>query len=174
MPARTSGLFSWLNRWRADELQGRLVAIYVAGEAGAPMEWLAEARCLPGLGIDGDRYASGKGHWRKTDGCEVTLVRREDIERADRRSVSGFLDGQHRRNLVVEGIAMAAYRRRRVRIGEVLLEFHRLRPPCAYLDRLLQPGAARALGKAAGIGLRVIEGGAIRVGDPVSVLAEDG
>lgn len=173
MPARTSRLFSWLNRWRADELQGHLVEIFVTGEAGAPMQRLAEARCLPGLGIEGDRYANGNGYWRKTDACEVTLVRREDVELADRRSVTGFLDGQHRRNLVVEGIPLAAYQRRRVRIGEVLLEFHRLRPPCAYLDRVLQPGAARALGTAAGIGFRVVEGGTIRIGDAVAVLAED-
>ena len=72
-----------------------------------------------------------------------------------------------------EGIALAAYHRRRVRVGEALLEFHRLRPPCVYLDRLLQPGAARALGKAGGIGLRVVEGGVIRVGDPVTVLVDD-
>jgi MOSC domain-containing protein YiiM len=67
-------------------------------------------------------------------------------------------------------VPIDAYRGRQVRIGNVLLEFHRLRPPCGYLDRLLQPGAAKALGRAAGIGLRVVEPGEIRCGDPVQVL----
>jgi MOSC domain-containing protein YiiM len=173
MPARRSPLFSWLNRWRPEELCGTLVAIFVADAAGAPMRSLESAQCLRGRGIEGDRYAAGRGHWMKTDGCEVTLVRREDIEQAHRRAAVGFLDGGHRRNLVVEGIPLQAYHRRRVRIGGALLEFHRLRPPCGYLDRLLQPGAAKALGSAAGIGLRVVEDGMIRIGDRVEVLSGD-
>jgi len=38
--------------------------------------------------------------------------------------------------------------------------------------RLLQPGAAKALGRAAGIGLRVVGAGTIRVGDEVRVLVD--
>lgn len=170
MPQRTSRLFAWLNVWRADELRGSLTDIFIAAGAGQPMQRLTECRCVPGSGLAGDRYARGKGHWIKTDACEVTLVTREDLQRSARRGPVGFAAGEHRRNLVVEGIPLDAFRRRRVRIGEVLFEFDRLRPPCGYLDRLLQPGAARALGKGAGIGLRVLDEGTIRAGDPVEVL----
>jgi MOSC domain-containing protein YiiM len=172
MPERTSLLFSWLNSWRRDERRGRLVDIFVAPAAGAPMHRLDAARCLPGRGLEGDRYALGKGHWVKTDGRELTLVTRQDIERANRRGPLSFADGEHRRNLVVDGIRLEVYRGHRVRIGSVEYEFHRLRPPCGYLDRLLQAGAGRALGKGAGIGLRVLQEGVIRVGDPVEVLVD--
>jgi MOSC domain-containing protein YiiM len=165
-------LFSWLDRWRDDERCGVLEAIYIAPTAGVPMQRVADCECLPGRGLVGDRYAAGAGHWIKTDGCEVTLVRSEDIDRASRRGPVDFRDGAHRRNLVVSGIPIPAYRRRRVRIGEVLFEFHRLRPPCGYLDRVVGRGAARGLGDAAGIGLRVIEAGRLRVGDR-AVLVED-
>ena len=170
VPERRSRLFSWLNEWRADELHGELLSIFVSPAAGEPMQSLAEAECLSGLGLAGDRYAVGLGHWIKTDGCEVTLVAAEDLLRATRRSGIALDDGQHRRNLVVDRIPLAAYRRRRVRIGPVLLEFHRLRPPCGYLDRVYRPGTAKALGKGAGIGLRVLQGGWIRVGDRVEVV----
>jgi MOSC domain-containing protein YiiM len=170
MPQRTSRLFSWLNTWRDDELVGVLESIFVAPQAGAEMQSVQTAVCEPGKGLVGDRYAAGTGHWIKTDGCEVTLVRAEDIERASRRGPVSFEAGAHRRNLVVTGIPLDAYRRRQVRIGEALFEFDRLRPPCGYLDRLLQPGAAKALGRAAGIGLRVIGAGTIGVGDAVRVL----
>jgi MOSC domain-containing protein YiiM len=170
MPQRTSRLFSWLNTWRDDELVGVLESIFVAPQAGAPMQSVQTAECETGRGLVGDRYAAGTGHWIKTDGCEVTLVRGEDIERASRRGPVSFEAGAHRRNLVVTGIPLDAYRRRQLRIGEALFEFDRLRPPCGYLDRLLQPGAAKALGRAAGIGLRVIGAGTIRVGDEVRVL----
>lgn len=174
MPKRLSPLFSWLSEWRAEELEGELTGIFVATGAGRPMRALAEVRAIPGAGLEGDRYATGSGHWRLTDACEVTLVNAEDLAGAERRSGIAFAAGQHRRNLVVSGIPLEAYRNRRVRIGEALLAFHRLRPPCGYLDRLLQPGAGRALGAGAGIGLRVVEGGILRVGDRVQVIDETG
>jgi MOSC domain-containing protein YiiM len=173
MPRHESRLFSWLNVWREDELRGSLVDIFTAAVAGQPMRRLAECRCLPGCGLEDDRYATGKGHWIKTDACQVTLVTREDLQGAARRGPQGFADGEHRRNLVIEGIPLVALRGRRLRIGEVLFEFHRLRPPCGYLDRLLAPGAGRALGKGAGVGLRVLGEGVIRVGDAVEVLPKE-
>lgn len=170
MPEEVSRLFSWLNRWRDDELRGTLLDIFVAGSGGAAMQRVETAECLPGLGIAGDRYALGSGHWIETDGCEVTLVTREDLVRASRRSGLDFAAGQHRRNLVIEGIPLAAFHRRRIRIGDVVFAFHRLRPPCGYLDRVYRPGAAKGLGKGAGIGLHVVEGGWLRVGDAVEVI----
>jgi len=172
MPKSISRLFSWLNEWNDDELQGRLVDLFIADEAGAPMRRLTRCECLPGRGLLGDRYAAGCGHWIKTDGCEVTLVTREDLERANRRGPQWFNDGEHRRNLVVEGIPLDAYRRRRLMVGDVTFAFHRLRPPCGYLDRLTRSGAGKALGKGAGIGLHVLSSGVIRVGDKVRVLSD--
>ena len=172
MHERTSPLFRWLSSWRPDERRGRLVDIFVAGAAGEPMRRVERARCLPGRGLEGDRYALGTGHWIRTDGCELTLITHQDVERAGRRGPQWFADGEHRRNLVVDGIELAVFRGHRVRIGAVECAFHRLRPPCGYLDRLLQPGAGRALGKGAGIGLHVLLEGVIRVGDPVEVLVD--
>jgi MOSC domain-containing protein YiiM len=57
-----------------------------------------------------------------------------------------------------------------VRIGTALLAFHRLRPPCGYLERLLGPGTVKALAGGAGIGLTVVESGTLRVGDEVLLL----
>jgi MOSC domain-containing protein YiiM len=151
-------------------LQGTLVDIFVAGEAGGVMRRLEEVEAVAGSGLAVDRYAAGQGHWRRTDACQVTLVTEDDLQRAERRGELSFADGRHRRNLVVRGIPLDAFRRRRVRIGQVLFVFDRLRPPCGYLDRLVGAGAGRALGKGAGIGLSVIEGGILRVGDPVEVM----
>jgi len=163
-------LFSWLNRWRPEQLRGSLVGIYLADVAGAPMRAVASVRALAGCGLEGDRYALDQGHWRQTDACQVTLVTEADLQRAAQRGGCDLGAGQHRRNLVVRGIPLAACRGRRVRIGEVLFEFHRLRPPCGYLDRVAGAGVGRALGPGAGIGLRVIEAGLLRVGDTVQVL----
>jgi MOSC domain-containing protein YiiM len=172
MPKRLSKLFPWLNEWNEDELQGRLVDIFVAEAAGSPMQRCTAVECVVGKGLRGDRYASGTGHWIKTDGCEVTLVTVDDLQRANRRGTQSFDQGEHRRNLVIEGIPLDAIRNRQLAIGDVTLAFHRLRPPCGYLDRLLQAGAGKALGRGAGIGLKVLTGGEIRVGDDVRVLID--
>ncbi|MEJ2575645.1 MAG: MOSC domain-containing protein [Gammaproteobacteria bacterium] len=164
-------LVSWLREWCQDELAGTLTAIYLADRAGAPMRRVEQTDALVGKGLAGDRYAEGGGHWRLVDAVQVTLVCEEDIVRAARRTGMALGNGEHRRNLVVRGIPLAAYRRRRFRIGDVLFEFQRPRPPCGYLDRVAGRGTAKALGRAAGIGARILDGGPIRVGDPVQVIA---
>jgi len=165
-------VFSWLRQWRADQLRGTLVGIFIADEAGGTMRRVDEVEATAGVGLAKDRYARGRGHWKRTDACQVTLVAEEDLRKAERRGGLSFADGQHRRNLVVRGIPLNAFRQRRVRIGQALFAFHRLRPPCGYLDRLVQPGAAKALGKGAGIGLNVVEGGVLREGDEVIVIED--
>ncbi len=169
--ASGSALPSWLRLWRPRRCRGELVGIFITPAAGAAPEAVAEARALAGAGLAGDRYAAGAGHWRFPDACQVTLVTAEDLERAERKGAIPFANGEHRRNLVVRGIPLEALRDRGVRIGEVVFEFHRLRPPCAYLERVYRPGAARALGRGAGICLKAVGDGTIRVGDAVELLA---
>jgi MOSC domain-containing protein YiiM len=165
-------VFSWLRRGQPKQLRGTLVAIFVTDEAGADMRRVEQVEAVAGVGLAGDRYALDRGHWRRTDGCQVTLITEEDLRLAERRSALTFSAGEHRRNLVVRGVPLDAFRRRLVRIGDALFVFHRLRPPCGYLERLAGEGAARALGRGAGIGLRVVERGVLRIGDTVSVVTE--
>jgi len=103
-------LFSWLRKRRPEDLRGTLVGIFVADDAGEPMHRLQRCEALAGMGLAGDRYASTRGHWKRTDACQVTLVAEEDLLRAEPRSELPFADGQHRRNLVVRGIPLAAFR----------------------------------------------------------------
>lgn len=164
-------LFSWLTGWQREQLHGRLVDIFISPAAAQPLLRVPQVECVSGSGLRGDRYADGRGHWIKTDGCEVTLVSQQELLLASRRSSVALADGQHRRNLVIDGIPLAALRNRTLRIGDVTFAYHRLRPPCAYLDRVQRAGTARALRRAGGVGLRVLSDGVIRVGDPVEVLA---
>ncbi|MCB1800656.1 MAG: sulfurase [Gammaproteobacteria bacterium] len=170
MPEQRSALFSWLHTWREDERRGHLRSIHVATAAGESMQSLDAVDCIAGVGLQGDRYAEGTGHWIKTDGCQVTLITTEELARSARRGAAGWEPGWHRRNLVIDGIPVAALRRSRLRIGAVIFEFHRLRPPCGYLDRIVSPGAAKALGKGGGVGLYVCNDGRIHRGDEVELL----
>lgn len=147
-----------------------MTAIFVAEAAGAPMHAREQTRARVDQGLADDRYALGRGFWRLTDGCQVTLILAEDLQRAERRHGLALDAGQHRRNLVISGLAGVDLRARQLRIGEALLTWHRVRPPCGYLDRVSGKGMAKALGRFGGHCLRVREGGLIQVGDEVTVL----
>ncbi|MBI5627414.1 MAG: hypothetical protein HY953_00725, partial [Candidatus Rokubacteria bacterium] len=62
---------------------GEVVSIHVAGEAAAPMETLAEARAVPGRGLEGDRYFLGTGFYSNRPGVggrEITLIETETLD----------------------------------------------------------------------------------------------
>ncbi len=170
MPNDRSLLFSWLNACKPNELTGTVCGIFIAPGAGENMMNMTATTAIAGHGLTGDRYAEDRGHWRATDACQVTLVTARDIQAAEKRSGLTFSNGEHRRNLVVAGIPLAAYRHHQVQIGGAMMAYHRLRPPCGYLDRIVNTGAGKALGRGAGIGLRVLRGGNIRLGDSVRLL----
>jgi len=130
------------------------------------MEPCVRAEAVPG-GLAGDRYASGRGHWRATDACEVTLIRAEDLDRIRRRTELALEGGEHRRNLVVRGLRSRDLTAGRLRIGAALFAIRGPRPPCGYLERLTEPGMVRALRGCGGVCLEVLESGEVAVGDPV-------
>lgn len=147
-----------------------LLAIYVAPAAGAPMMARERADVIEGRGLAGDRYAQGEGYYRLTDACQVTVIDGEALARIERRTRIALGRGEHRRNLVVRGVDLARLASGRLRIGDVTFAYQRPRPPCGYLERLTQPGIVRALRRDGGLCLRAIQGGVVRVGDPVVVL----
>jgi MOSC domain-containing protein YiiM len=147
-----------------------VTAIFLADAAGAPMRACERSLALVDQGLSNDRYAMEHGFWRLTDACQVTLILTEDLQRAERRHGLPLDAGQHRRNLVISGLVGVDLRGRSLRIGEALLTWHRVRPPCGYLDRVAGAGMAKALGRYGGHCLRVRAGGLIRVGDEVTVV----
>lgn len=147
-----------------------LDAIFIADAAGKPMRRVSEVEALPGRGLRGDRYAEGLGYYSKADPCEVTLIEHEVLDMISQRVGLHVHAGQHRRNLVVRGLPLRELYGCQLRIGTVLLEYDRPRPPCAYVERLTESGMTRALGEGAGIAVRVIEGGWLREGTPIEVI----
>jgi MOSC domain-containing protein YiiM len=153
--------------------EGRLVAIYTTAEAGTPMESRDSVRAVPGIGLEGDRYATEDGKHSQTPGTgrEVTLVEREAIE-AVRADGTELADHETRRNLLTEGVPLGHLVGRTFRVGDVVLRGVRLAEPCSYLAGLTRPGVSRALVHRGGLRADIVEGGVLRVGDPIA--AADG
>ncbi len=129
----------------------------------APVRAVPEALLRPGSGLEGDRYA---GAGRATR--QVTLIAQEDLA-----AVGAFLGRpiapeEVRRNLLVAGVNLHALKGRRFRIGAALLEWSAECHPCSRMEEALGAGGYNAMRMRGGICARVIAGGAIRPGDPLT------
>jgi len=60
--------------------EGIVVSIHLASGATEPMRGVAEARAVPGRGLEGDRYFEGRGTFSGSPDTELTLVEAEAVE----------------------------------------------------------------------------------------------
>lgn len=136
--------------------------IHVAKATRLPMQARDVVEVETGRGIVGDRY-HGTRH------RHVTVQSRETLDEAAQvygRPVPSELT---RRNLTISHGVVPRDPGQRIRVGEVLLEVVRVAAPCKLLDDTIGAGAQEALRRRAGTVFRVLEGGTIRVGDPVEL-----
>lgn len=149
---------------------GRVEAIFVAPQAAAPMRRLDEVRAIAGRGLEGDRYADGRGTFSLAGGRgnELTLIAGEVLDTLalpDGRQLSG---AEARRNVVTRGLDLNALVGRRFRIGELELIGRRRCEPCAHLQRLTRPGVLRALVHRGGLRADLLNSGTLRTGDAIT------
>ncbi len=154
---------------------GRLVGIWLADEAAAPMRSVSSAELLAGRGIAGDRYALGGGTWARYPDAEkqLTLIDEADVEAAARESGHPLTAGQTRRNLVTTGAALPELIGRRFAVGDAVLVGVKRCPPCRHLERLVGVPLLGALRDRGGINAAVLVGGTIAPGLPLRPLDDD-
>ncbi len=147
---------------------GKLLNIHTAAAGGEQMAEQKTANCLAGVGIEGDRYATGKGFYSAfPDIREVTLIEIETLEALQRDHQIELSAGGHRRNLTVQNVPLNHLVGKRFAVGNVILEGGRLNTPCKYLDKLLGKSVCARLIHRSGLNCRIIEGGVIKVGDAI-------
>ena len=147
-----------------------VAGIFIAPAAGAPVQRRAAVELIPGVGIAGDRYATGRGHWSdpRWHDKQLTLVEAEVAEEL------GIAPEALRRNLVTRGVSLHGLIGVRFRIGEVLVAGVRSCDPCMYIGELNgRTSLRRELGARGGLRARVITAGTIHEGDPIEVVGLD-
>ncbi len=109
------------------------------------------------------------GENRKGRQRQVTLLAREDWERAQADAGAELHWTTRRANLLVEGFPLAHTTGRRIRTGTALLEITAETDPCALMDRF-HLGLRKALEPdwRGGASTRVIEPGVVRIGDVIA------
>ena len=135
-----------------------------------PLQEVEQARVEVSTGFEGDHHAR-KGRGTR----QVTLIQAEHL------AAVGAMLGRTpvhprelRRNLSIRGISVWALQDRVFRVGEVLLKGTGTCNPCARMEEALGPGGYLAMRGHGGITATVLEGGILRVGDPVVFVRGEG
>lgn len=154
--------------------RGSVEHIHLATAAGEPMRSVRSVRAIPARGLEGDRYATGSGHWSpiRRAGDSLTLIEAEEIEGVVVAHGLDLRPGSTRRNLTTRGIRLDELIGRRFRIGAVVCRGTRRCEPCSYLDQLLDQEVLNALVHRGGLRAEIVSGGTIAVGDPIEPVEE--
>ena len=150
--------------------QGIVESLHFVAEKSQPMITVETIRAIPGIGLEGDRYATGKGTYSDLpeEGRQVTLLEQETLE-ALRRDLKITLEPHEtRRNIITLGVPLNHLVGARFLVGSVLLEGTRLNVPCQYFQDLLGiKGLFKSLIHRSGLNCRILNEGEISVGDLV-------
>jgi MOSC domain-containing protein YiiM len=150
-------------------ISGTVELIYIAPKATAPTVSVTEILAIPGVGLEGDRYALRQGTFFKPEpDFELTLIEAEAIEALKRDYNVELAPGEARRNLVTRGVALNHLVGRDFQIGEIKAHGIRLCEPCDHLQRLTGRQLIKGLRHRGGLRAQILTQGAIRVGDSLS------
>lgn len=145
---------------------GRVAWIGLRPARRAAMTSVAEAIADTTQGLAGDRYHGRSGS------RQVTLIQREHLAAiASHLGLNHVAPEQFRRNIVVEGINLAALKDHRFRLGNAVLAWTGECHPCSWMEQTFGPGGYNAVRGHGGITARVIEGGTIAIGDRLERLS---
>jgi len=163
-----------------DRRIGVVAAIYITPEKEGAAISARQAQCIPGAGLEGDRYAKHEGTFSKPGGPdrEVTLIEAEAIEAANHDYKASLEPSAARRNVLTRGAALNHLVGRDFRVGRVVFRGIRLCEPCDHLAKLTSPEAQRGLVHRGGLRAQILTAGTIHVGDMIEempkVLAHTG
>jgi MOSC domain-containing protein YiiM len=145
--------------------QGMVTWIGIRPKRKAPLLSLNQVEAVTLKGLAGDHFSGSASSKR-----QVTLIQQEHLDLvASVMQLPDLMPGMLRRNLVVKGINLHAFKDRRFYVGNVLLEYTGDCHPCSRMEEVLGPGGYNAVRGHGGITARIIEGGTITVGDAVRV-----
>jgi MOSC domain-containing protein YiiM len=148
---------------------GTIASIHIAPAAKAPMHSVEQAHAVPGVGLEGDRYALKLGTFYKPEpDYELTLIESEAIAALKRDYQVELPDGDARRNLVTRGVPLNHLVGREFSVGNVKLRGIRLCEPCSHLQAVTGKHLIKGLLHRGGLRAQILSEGQIRVGDAVT------
>ena len=147
---------------------GRVDSIHIAAAAKAPMQAVDHVAAIPGVGLEGDRYALKTGTFYKPQPeFELTLIEAEAIEAILREYKIAMALGEARRNVVTREVPLNHLVGREFTIGTVKIRGIRLCEPCSHLEAVTNSPVIKGLRHRGGLRAQILSQGVIRVGDEI-------
>jgi len=147
---------------------GKVESIHIASGPVGPTRALDQVAAIPGVGLEGDRYALKQGTFYKPEpDFELTLIEAEAIEALQREYRVELAPGEARRNVVTRDVPLNHLVGRDFRIGDVRVRGIRLCEPCEHLQKVTGKQVIKGLRHRGGLRAQILTQGTIRVGDAV-------
>ena len=145
---------------------GEILSIWVKRARRGPMDAVSQAELVAGRGVRDSADQGGKR--------QITVISEEAWRNAQQQLGVEVDPSARRANVLVRGIDLQNSSGKRLRLGECVIRLYGETRPCNVMDEA-QPGLRAALapdwrGGAFG---EILNGGTIRIGDPVSWIEPD-
>lgn len=149
---------------------GEVQSIHVADRESAPVRAVEEVTAHAGRGLEGDRYHSMTGTFKKMEPKrQVTLIEAEAFDALLRDYDIDMEPGEARRNIVTRGVALNHLVGREFTVGEVRMRGLKLCEPCSHMEKLAGKPVRDPLKHRGGLRAEILTSGKIKVGDVVDV-----
>lgn len=146
-------------------MNGKVLAMFICPKAGDPMQEVEKVRAVTGCGLEGDRYASGKGSFnqQKCGHRQVALINGIFFED------SGFEFIESRRNIVTIGVELMYLIGREFQIGAARFRGVKYCTTCERPNKLVWKTRSfkEAFFDRGGLIADVISSGVIKTGDSI-------
>ena len=111
--------------------RGTVESLHIVAEKSQPMATVETIRAVPGRGLEGDRYANGKGTYsnKPEEGRQVTLFEQETLEALRRDHGIALEPRETRRDGTARGITPNHLVGPRFPVGDGPLQGKRLNTP---------------------------------------------
>ena len=151
----------------------KVIGLFVCPAAGERMQACTVVRALAGQGLEGDRYALGRGTYSRVPrkvARHISLIGQEAMEASNdelrRRGLVPFEADETRRNILVEGIDVYTLLGKEFRVGAVDLRGSDITRPCPVPSAVAgKVGFKEAYHGRGGILAEILLGGLISLGD---------
>jgi MOSC domain-containing protein YiiM len=148
---------------------GKVESIHNATAAMGPVQAVDQAVLIPGVGVEGDRYALKQGTFFKPEpDFELTLIEAEAMEALQREYNVELVHSEARRNIVTRDVPLNHLVGKEFAIGDVRIRGIRLCEPCDHLQRVTGKQLIKGLRHRGGLRAQILTQGTIRVGDAIT------
>lgn len=144
---------------------GEVVWIGIRPKRRVEMKSLKSVKATLETGLEGDRY-------NKKGKRQVTLIQFEHLLAVTAIMEKPVRPELVRRNIVVKGINLLAFKEKQFKIGDVIFEMTGLCHPCSRMEENLGAGGYNAMRGHGGITATIIQEGIINVGDKINLHLE--